>query len=43
MKKHGMKTGLAAGVVLRQYISRHTDTYALGPVSAAELLKQATE
>lgn len=43
MKKRGMKTGLAAGVVLRQYISRHTDTYALGPVGAAELLKQATQ
>lgn len=43
MKKRGMKTGLAAGVVLRQYISRHTDTYALGPVSAAELLKLATQ
>jgi hypothetical protein len=43
MKKRGMKTGLAAGVVLRQYITRHTDTYALGPVSAAELLKQSTQ
>lgn len=43
MKKRGMKTGLAAGVVLRQYISRHTDTYALGPVSSAQLLKEATE
>jgi hypothetical protein len=43
MKKRGMKTGLAGGVVFRQYISRHTDTYALGPVNAAELLKQATE
>jgi membrane-bound lytic murein transglycosylase B len=43
MKKRGMKTGLAAGVALRQYISRHTDTYALGPITAAELLKQAME
>jgi hypothetical protein len=43
LKKRGMKTGLAAGIVLRQHISRHTDTYALGPVTAAELLKQATE
>ena len=43
MKKRGMKTGMAAGLVLRQYISRHTDTYALGPVTAAELVKQATQ
>jgi hypothetical protein len=38
-KKHGKPTGMAAGLVLRQYISRHTDTYAYGPVSAADLLK----
>jgi hypothetical protein len=43
MKKRGMKVGLAAGVVLRQYISRHTDTYAIGPLSAAEMLKQSTQ
>jgi hypothetical protein len=43
MKKRGMKTGMAAGIVLRQYVSRHTDTYAMGPVSAAELVKQATQ
>jgi len=43
MKKHGKKTGMAAGVVLRQYISRHTDTYAYGPVNASDLLKQVTQ
>ena len=42
-KKRGMKTGMAAGLLLRQYISRHTDTFALGPVSAAELVKQVTQ
>jgi hypothetical protein len=42
-KKHGQKTGMAAGLVLRQYISRHTDTYAYGPVSATDLLKHVTQ
>lgn len=42
-KKHGQKTGMAAGLVLRQYISRHTDTYAYGPVSAADLLTHVTQ
>jgi hypothetical protein len=42
-KKHGQKTGMAAGIVLRQYISRHTDTYAYGPVSAADLEKHVTQ
>jgi hypothetical protein len=42
-KKHGQKTGMAAGLVLRQYISRHTDTFAYGPVSAADLLKHVTQ
>jgi hypothetical protein len=42
-KKHGQKTGMAAGLVMRQYISRHTDTYAYGPVSAADLLKHVTQ
>jgi len=42
-KKRGKKTGMAAGIVLRQYISRHTDTFAYGPVSAPDLLKRATQ
>jgi hypothetical protein len=42
-KKHGQKTGMAAGIVLRQYISRHTDTYAYGPTTAAGLLKHVTQ
>jgi hypothetical protein len=42
-KKHGQKSGMAAGLVLRQYISRHTDTFAYGPVSAADLLKHVTQ
>jgi hypothetical protein len=43
MAKHGKKTGMAGGIVMRQYISRHTDTFAYGPVGAADLLKHVTE
>lgn len=42
-RKHGQKTGMAAGLVMRQYINSHTDTYAYGPVSAADLLKHLTQ
>jgi hypothetical protein len=42
-KKHGQKTGMAAGIVMRQYISRHTDTYAYGPTTAAGLLHHVTQ
>ena len=42
-KKHGKKTGMAAGLVMRQYISSHTDTFAYGPVSAPDLLKHVTQ
>jgi hypothetical protein len=42
-RKHGKPTGMAAGLMLRQYISRHTDTYAYGPVSATDLLKHVTQ
>jgi hypothetical protein len=41
--KHGKKTGMAAGLVLRQYISRHTDTFAYGPARATDLLKHVTQ
>lgn len=43
LRKHGKKAGMAQGIVLRQYISRHTDTFAYGPVSAADLLKHVTQ
>ncbi|NJD31167.1 MAG: hypothetical protein FIB04_04710 [Gammaproteobacteria bacterium] len=42
-KKHGQKSGMAAGLVMRQYISRHTDTFAYGPVSATDLLKHVSQ
>ncbi len=40
-KKKGLKTGFPAGLEFRQMVSSHTDTYARGPVSAADLVKMA--
>ena len=38
----GLKTGFAASLELRHYISRHSDTFAVGPVRAAELIEAAS-
>lgn len=40
-KKKGMPTGMAASLKFRQYIGGHSDTYAGGPYSAADLVKMA--
>ncbi len=40
-KKKGLPTGMAASFRFRQYISSHSDTYAGGPYTAAELVKMA--
>jgi len=40
-QKKGMPTGMAASLKFRQYISGHSDTYAGGPYSAADLVKMA--
>lgn len=40
-KKKGMPTGMAASLRFRQYIGNHSDTYAGGPYSAADLVKMA--
>ena len=40
-KKKGMPTGMAASLKFRQFISGHTDTYAGGPYSAADIVKMA--
>lgn len=40
-KRKGLKTGFAAGLEFRQFISSHTDTFARGPQSAADLVKAA--
>ncbi len=40
-KKKGLPTGMAASLKFRQYIGNHSDTYAGGPFSAADLVKMA--
>lgn len=35
----GLATGARAGIEIRQYLAWHTDTYAAGPMSLAELLE----
>ena len=40
-KQRGLPTGFAAGIEFRQFISSHTDTYARGPTTAAELVAAA--
>jgi hypothetical protein len=40
-RARGLKTGPPAGIEFRQYIAWHTDTYAAGPMTAAELLSGA--
>jgi hypothetical protein len=40
-KKKGLPTGMAASLRFRQYIGNHSDTYAGGPHSAADLVKMA--
>lgn len=40
-KKKKMATGMRVGLEFRQFISSHTDTYVLGPFTAAELVKEA--
>jgi hypothetical protein len=40
-KKKGLTTGMAASLEFRQYIGSHSDTYAGGPYTAEELVKEA--
>ena len=37
-RKRGRKTGFPAGLEFRTFVSWHTDTFAIGPVSAADLV-----
>jgi len=41
--KRGRKTGLPGSLEFRQLLASHTDTFAAGPVSAADLVAQATK
>jgi hypothetical protein len=40
-KKHGRKTGFAASLEIRTFVAWHTDTFVIGPVSAADLVAAA--
>ncbi|UCF66870.1 MAG: hypothetical protein JSV80_13955 [Acidobacteriota bacterium] len=40
-KKKNLPTGFAAGLELRQYILKHTDTFSWGPISVEELIQAA--
>jgi hypothetical protein len=40
MKARGLTTGAAQAMEFRQFISSHTDTYAMGPFTAEEILKE---
>ena len=40
-KKHGRKTGFAASLEFRTFVASHTDTFVIGPVSAADLVSAA--
>ena len=39
--KKGLKTGMAASMEFRDLVESHSDTFAAGPMSAAELLAEA--
>ncbi len=38
-KKKGVLTGFKAGLKFREFVSSHTDTFVVGPVSAADLVE----
>jgi hypothetical protein len=40
-RKRGRKTGFAAGLEFRTLVSSHTDTFAIGPVTPADLVSMA--
>ncbi|MGH9366786.1 MAG: hypothetical protein ACRD3M_03820 [Thermoanaerobaculia bacterium] len=42
-KKHGRKTGFAGGLEFRTFVAWHTDTFAIGPVTAADLVAAASK
>ena len=39
--RKGLKTGFPASLEFRQFVASHSDTYAAGPMTAAELVAQA--
>lgn len=43
MRKNGKPTGFKAGLVFRQFVAEHSDTYVAGPFSAAQLSDMANK
>ena len=41
-KQKGMKTGVRASLELRQMMASHTDTYVAGPMTAEQLVQEAS-
>lgn len=41
-KKKGLTVGMKAGIEFRALVSSHTDTFAVGPTTATELVEKAT-
>jgi hypothetical protein len=41
--RNGLKTGFAASLEFRQFLASHSDTFAAGPMTAAELVAAATK
>jgi hypothetical protein len=42
-RTHGLSTGMKAGLELRELMASHTDTYAAGPSTAAQLVQEANQ
>jgi len=42
-KKKGLPTGFAGSLEFRQYMTSHSDTFVMGPFTAAEMVKAAEE
>ena len=41
--RKGLKTGVPASLEFRQFVASHSDTFAAGPTTAADLVAQATK
>ena len=42
-RQRGLPTGFAGGIQFRQFINSHTDTFARGPTTSADLVAAATQ
>ncbi|MEO6327138.1 MAG: hypothetical protein ABIT01_08035 [Thermoanaerobaculia bacterium] len=42
-KQKGLPTGFKASLQFRQFVASHTDTYSMGPMTADEMVKAATQ